>query len=412
MQNLFRNQSITHATKRLGGEVLLIAPVSVWIVTVFLLVISASVITFLAISTFSRTETARGWLVPDAGIVRVTAMRPGIVSEILVSDGDQVEANQPIMIIRTLISTEEGDVGEALNTALETQQIAASQQYQFTQEDIENQKLELAQRRSNAQAELTAIEAQIRSQVTRIGQGKEAAERAIENWREGLDTRREADDRADMVLQLEQQLSSLRRSQSSIVGEISVIDRQITGMGNKLKLAQAERDSELASLSERSTISQMNNQFVVVSPIAGTIETLAVQTGQSVASEHTLAVASPHGSTLVAELYVPSRSIGFLEIGQPVKVKYEAFSFQTFGTGAATVVDVSRTILDKDEITFPGGLIQEPVFRVVAELERSTIKAYKRDIPLKNGMLLTADIVTDRRSLLEWLFDPLYAATE
>ena len=412
MQNLFRNQSITHATKRLGGEVLLIAPVSVWIVTVFLLVISASVITFLAISTFSRTETARGWLVPDAGIVRVTAMRPGIVSEILVSDGDQVEANQPIMIIRTLISTEEGDVGEALNTALETQQIAASQQYQFTQEDIENQKLELAQRRSNAQAELTAIEAQIRSQVTRIGQGKEAAERAIENWREGLDTRREADDRADMVLQLEQQLSSLRRSQSSIVGEISVIDRQITSMGNKLKLAQAERDSELASLSERSTISQMNNQFVVVSPIAGTIETLAVQTGQSVASEHTLAVASPHGSTLVAELYVPSRSIGFLEIGQPVKVKYEAFSFQTFGAGAATVVDVSRTILDKDEITFPGGLIQEPVFRVVAELERSTIKAYKRDIPLKNGMLLTADIVTDRRSLLEWLFDPLYAATE
>jgi membrane fusion protein len=53
--------------------------------------------------------------------------------------------------------------------------------------------------------------------------------------------------------------------------------------------------------------------------------------------------------------------------------------------------------------------LQEPVFRVRVSLDRESISAYNETVSLQPGMLLSADIVFDRRSLLQWLFDPIYA---
>ena len=53
-----------------------------------------------------------------------------------------------------------------------------------------------------------------------------------------------------------------------------------------------------------------------------------------------------------------------------------------------------------------GGL---PYYRIVAELDRQTILAYGKELPLRPGMRLTADINVDRRSLFEWLLEPLYS---
>jgi membrane fusion protein len=88
---------------------------------------------------------------------------------------------------------------------------------------------------------------------------------------------------------------------------------------------------------------------------------------------------------------------------------YEAFPYQRFGVGRAQVEAVSRTVLAPDEIAIPGLRLGEPVFRVRAALERDTVDAYGERIALQPGMLLRADIVIDRRSLLQWLFDPILA---
>ena len=53
--------------------------------------------------------------------------------------------------------------------------------------------------------------------------------------------------------------------------------------------------------------------------------------------------------------------------------------------------------------------MQEPVFRVRVRLAKDTIMAYGQDLPLQPGLLLSADVIIDRRSLIEWLLDPLYA---
>jgi membrane fusion protein len=74
------------------------------------------------------------------------------------------------------------------------------------------------------------------------------------------------------------------------------------------------------------------------------------------------------------------------------------------------VTSVSRTVLAPSEVAIPGLEIREPVFRIRARLDRETVAAYGERLPLQPGMLVTADVVIDRRTLFEWLLDPLYAA--
>ena len=88
---------------------------------------------------------------------------------------------------------------------------------------------------------------------------------------------------------------------------------------------------------------------------------------------------------------------------------YQAYPHQKFGTGQGVVASVSRTVLAPSEVAIPGLQVQEPVFRVRVKLSRDTITAYGQDLRLQPGMLLSADVIIDRRTLFEWLLDPLYA---
>jgi membrane fusion protein len=149
---------------------------------------------------------------------------------------------------------------------------------------------------------------------------------------------------------------------------------------------------------------------VVTAALPGRVAAVPVERGQTLAPGATIAIVTPLNSPLEAELYTPSRSAGFVRVGQEVRLMYQAFPHQKFGTGKGTVTAISRTVLAPSEVSIPGVVVQEPVFRVRVRLERPNVQAYGETTALQPGMLLNADVVIDRRSLLEWLLDPLYAA--
>jgi membrane fusion protein len=114
----------------------------------------------------------------------------------------------------------------------------------------------------------------------------------------------------------------------------------------------------------------------------------------------------PPEAVLRAELFVPARAIGFVKTGQPVRILYDAFPYQHFGTYRGEVVKVSQTLLTS---TDAGGPIKlnEPAYRVTAALERPDIDAYGKKVVLQPDMLLKADIILERRSLMSWAISPL-----
>jgi membrane fusion protein len=150
----------------------------------------------------------------------------------------------------------------------------------------------------------------------------------------------------------------------------------------------------------------------VLSPVAGRVAALPVAAGQPVSLGGTVAVVIPEGARLEAELLAPSSAAGFIRPGQDTRLMLQAFPHQRFGTVKGAIKTISRTVLGPTEISIPGLKIDEPVFRVRVSLERENIAAYGESIPLQPGMLLTADVVFDRRSLIRWLFDPLFAVAQ
>jgi membrane fusion protein len=122
-----------------------------------------------------------------------------------------------------------------------------------------------------------------------------------------------------------------------------------------------------------------------------------------------VAVILPEGGRLEAELLAPSRAIGFVQPGQDVALSLQAFPYQRFGTVAGTIRSVSSTVLGPSEVGIQGLRVEEPVFRIRVTLSREVMQAYGQMIPMQPGMLVSADIVFDRRSLLGWLLDPIYA---
>src|SRR5438067_6859101 len=102
---------------------------------------------------------------------------------------------------------------------------------------------------------------------------------------------------------------------------------------------------------------------------------------------------------MVAKLYVPGKAAGFVRIGQEVRLGFEAFPPERFGTLGGRIVAMSSAPVAQPT---SGGTVT-PVYVATALLDRAYLTAYGRKAILLPGMAFTARIVTERRSLLRWL---------
>ena len=99
---------------------------------------------------------------------------------------------------------------------------------------------------------------------------------------------------------------------------------------------------------------------------------------------------------------MPSHAVGFIEPGDRVLLRYQAYPHQKFGHQAGRILRLSRSAT-----LAPGAT--EPHYRAVVALDAQTVTAFGRQEPLRPGMVLEADILGERRKLYEWLLEPLYS---
>lgn len=141
----------------------------------------------------------------------------------------------------------------------------------------------------------------------------------------------------------------------------------------------------------------------------------AIQTavGQTVSANMAIASILPAGAELEAEVYAPSRATGFIRPGMTVLLRFQAYPYQKFGQYPALVREVANMSQRPDELSLPGilpgGAAAEPVYRIRLKLDRQTVMAYGKPMPLKSGMLVDATIVLERRRLYEWVLEPLFS---
>lgn len=409
MEPLFRPEAVAYATRRLDGEVLVPARLSVWAVLGVVTAILALGTWFAATATYARKETVVGVLSPEAGVVRAVAPRTGVVSELLVSTGDVVERNTPLA--RLGMPERSNDDGEAavLSRTLAAQRRAHVDSLAATIRLSGLDAARLEERRASLRREAESVRKQMRRQAYRVSGAARDLRRTAELVDKGHLSRSDRDAAAAVVVDARLALSALTRDAEDLEREMSDVAGRIHAIPAAVAAAQAEMEGAVAGLDERIARLSMEMEQLVASPIAGRIDAVAVRAGQSVTSGSAIAVVVPVGEDLVADLYVPSRAVAFVAPGQPLRLKYEAFPFQRYGAQDGVVADVSGTVLSPEEAGWTGIGLEEPVFRVRGRLGAQSLSAYGTGVPLRAGMRLTADIVVDHRTLLEWLLDPLYA---
>jgi membrane fusion protein len=365
---------------------------------------------FAATASYARRQPTIGALAPAAGAVRVTPPRAGTIAALHVEQGARVVAGDALFTLEFGHSLDGGGtLDAALREALDRQEALLREQLAAEASRTTAERARLESRLAGLDAESRALAAQRNLQDRRATLAQDRAREAIDLRRRGLVSETELRAREDAALAqrldhaaIDQRLAAMSQEAAQTALQRDTLAAEGTDREARLRTGLADVARQRAEIAAQ-------RAMVVRAPVAGRVTAVQAAPGQRADPARALLTLVPEGSLLLAELFVPSRAIGFVQPGQQVRLMYDAFPFQHFGTHRGIVQSVSEAMVAPDDVAGPVRP-QGPAYRVTVRLERATLAAGGRELPLQPDMTLRADIVLEHRSLIAWVLDPLFAA--
>lgn len=409
--SLFR-QEVFHAQRRkLHGDVILVQPVGLKVIAIMFAVIGSLLLTFAATREYTRKESALGYITPESGITAVRATRGGVLTNLLVSEGSVVDVGTPLFESRLDIETGDGFVSERRKDSL---------QERLFQLDLRESDLDV--RFSSEETRLRSLVSSLDSELQAISRSrdiqKEAARVATDKFErytrlldEEVISGVEYESAQSQNLNAQLSLESMQQQYLAKQAAMQNARYQLSGLATQKREEESRLASERSQIEESLAAVDAQSNYMMRSPIRGRVSAVSAQPGELLDAGRTVVQLVPESTPLEAVILVPSASSGFIAPGQEVNLLLDAFPYQKFGSLPATVTDVSDSPFMPGDLVAPVPL-DRPMYRVRASLERDAVYAYGEDVPLKPGMTLVGDIVIDRRSILEWMFEPLFAVAK
>jgi len=395
-----------HRVARLGST-RIVTGTPIGSLTLLLAVIAAALVGFVVYGQYARKESVEGFLEPDHGVIRVFFPRDGVVSDVAVVDGQSVDRDDVLFKVTDLQSMTDGaDAdGELLMRYSRERDSLTISRDRATQR--------FAAEADALHAQLSTIERQIVENAQLMDVQIEQANlrnrqlRAVETLHErGAVPTIDWLVQREQALQLREKLQSTRQSANRLEGErvavLAKLEQLPIDHGDRL----LEIDSRLAGVERSQVQLHARRAFEVRSPVTGRVVTVRRHVGDAASPNDLALTIIPDDSVLVGRLLIPTSSIGFVQPGEPVRVRYDAFPYQHFGVHRAVIRDVARSVLFNGDSYGPLR-VTKPVYPATVALSSQTIMADAREVPLQSGMLFSADIILERRTILEWVFEPL-----
>ena len=407
----FREEVGREQARSSMGSIVLIRPLSFALLTAAALSLAAVVFAYLVLAEYAKKAPLAGTLVPASGAIRVVAQQAGLVRDRRVREGEKVAAGEALLrLVDARATPGDGLVGSA-TVALAARRIAqVRRQRDETRAASRAEQAAIAGRIAGLEAELLELGGEIEAVASRETLARRSLARLEELGRRGFSSPAQHQQKEEEALDLRSRRHASARARLALEREIAGL-RGAAAEARARSLAQLSAlDGQVAALDQERIERRAQAEAVVNAPAAGTVAAILVEPGQVVASGATLLTLLPEGSPLQAHLFAPSRSVGFIRAGQEVLLRYPAFPFQKFGSHRARVLSVSRTAIAPAELGFaPSDGSREPLYRVKVALEAQTVAAYGRAEPLQAGMQVEADVLLDRRRLIEWVFEPVFS---
>lgn len=372
---------------------------------------------------FDQIGYASGKLVPQGELYKVHSAEAGKIVSLAVSEGKLLQEGDLIAVLDNDLA--KGEV-ERLQQVIQTAKLQLAQQQQL----LEQLKLEVKSRQHVSDAEIQAQQIavgraaqQIQTSLSLMMQSQEDLQGYQERLARIEPLVTEGAIARERLFEIEQQMrdrqSSLIQNQGSVaqaqteVQQLQAILQQRVAEGQRGELESQQRVQNLllqitelqGRLQENETLMRSAQsrlqQYFLYAPVSGVVSSLSIKNpGEVIQPGQTLMEMRSGDDPLVLEALITSREAGFVKVGMPVKVKFDAYPYQKFGVIPGKVIFTSP-----DSETNPQS--GATVYRIKVKLERHHIVSEKEKVEFQAGQTATAEIIIRRRRIIDTVLEPI-----
>ncbi|WP_426270237.1 HlyD family secretion protein [Dyella kyungheensis] len=410
-QALFRQEAITARASVAIGAIRLSTPLSHRLWALVGVSLAASVAVWLGVGQYTRRERVSGSLVPDAGLITASAHVLGTITAIEVNEGATVHAGDAIAAFSTeRSSTLLGDTGTEISAQLHQQQARLQIDIDSAQQVADVRARNMRMQDAALGRQLNQVDGQIAIERRQVSELSALLSRFEGLGNNGYVSAIEVQQQRSQKALAEQQVQALTRQRVELLQQRETARNQLEELPLTTAATLNNLHRQWAQVNQSLAQNEADRASVLRAPADGVVSAVLVKRGQAVAPGQAVVSLVPLGSALEAQLWVPSQAIGFVRIGTSVVLRYNAFPYQKFGAQRGTVTAVSRSALTPTELTAVLGQTsaREALYRVDVALPEQYINVYGHPEPLKPGMAVEADLLLDKRRMIEWIFEPLY----
>ncbi|WP_315904839.1 HlyD family type I secretion periplasmic adaptor subunit [Vibrio fluvialis] len=427
------------------------ARIMLWVMVLFFILAGA----WASWAQIDKVTVGQGKVVPSSQIQVVQNLEGGLVKQILVREGEQVKKGQQLLLIddtrfRSDYREREQQVANLTASVLQLSASIASVvvNEEFTEAEweksvridytklafptalvesqpdlVERQRAQYRQDLDNLRNQLSVISQQVKqkqqdlveiqARVVNLRQSYSYANKELEITKpladEGVVPRIE-------LLKLQRQVNDTRRDLTSSELKVPVLksalrESMLSRIDAALKFRSQQQDAlnqtqdKLSAMTESTVgLEDRVNRTVVVSPVTGTIKTLYVNTvGGVIQPGMNIVEIVPTEDTLLVEAQIAPQDIAFLRPDLPAIVKFSAYDFTKYGGLEGTLEHISAdTSQDEDGNSF----------YLVRVRTKETSLGHDASLPIIPGMTASVDIITGKRTVLDYLLKPILSAKD
>lgn len=377
--------------------------------------------------------SSRGELLLDSDIEKVQHLEGGILDSIFVSPGDEVYAGQPIAQLKSVdrdsqlkssildIATIEIEL-EKYKALIEARppdfslfsyapDLVTSGQVAWQQESNKNTSnqllitldikhktrlLESMQRREkSSKQQLALIQKQLKIKNTLFKEEMASYIDVLNMQVQEMNMLREIENLQEAILNEDFQRLRLQKQLNDLIANRNAgYQSQINSLKKELTQKQAHLPQQTDKV----------DRLTVYSPVDGVVDKVHYNYQSAIISPgESIADITPIKNILHGEAKIPRKDLGFVEIGQTVKLKFDTYNFAKYGYITGTIKSISRSSYKEEEAEF---------YIATINIDRNYLEKSGAKYNLSPYMEFTADIKTGSRKMIDYAVKPVMSAIE
>ena len=370
-----------------------------------------------AITPITQVVQASGQVVPKGSVNVIQHLEGGIVAKVNVLDGEQVEKGQVLLELNPQLVGSAYDAAEQEleNLVIQQKQLQAAIEGK-SELDVadastlnarvgQSQQQLLASRLTNTADQIAASEASVQekqAEVTGLNEQITLQREEVAMW--GALTDSGAASQLQMIT-AEGKLAEMVGARNEARKALSQAQANLRGLKSGMTF---ENNSKIAELVGEEAVITENIKKIrdqlertkIVAPVDGVVSDLRYKApGAVIAPGAVVLQVVPNQSTKIVELRVPSKDIGFVNIGQDVDVNLLPFDSSIYGTVPGKLTNIAgTTVQDPDTGAY--------YYAARVGLDQQYLDPGRKQLPIQAGMPLVGDIKGERRNLLQYIIQP------